>query len=122
MCMSLLGADSRSALINVSVKPEVLLSSTAQSNIHVRIRLSPSASARIWIADSCAASAVAGYLITSSGEYDIPLSALNGTGSTICLAAALDGLTAQVPSGRSASLTPPSTAQASSPFLTVSAP
>ena len=93
----LFAADSRSALISVSVKPEVALAIGGSSTVTVRIRLSPSSTARLWIADSCTTDAGASYLLTQSGEYHIPLSALGGTGKVACLTSVSDGMNAQVP-------------------------
>jgi hypothetical protein len=91
----LFAAASKSTLVSVSIKPEVVLSTEGASAVTVRIRLSPSASARLWIAESCTDDAGAGYMLTQSGEYHILLSALRGTGGVACLISASDGLNAE---------------------------
>lgn len=89
---ALFAAEHRSASLTVSVRPQVVLSIEGSSNIKVKIRLSPSSSAHLWIADTCTAPASAPFVLAQSGEYHIPVSALNGTGGLVCVTAVLDGL------------------------------
>ena len=97
MCCGLLAAEHKSVAISVSVKPEVVLSMEGGSSVRVKIRLSPSASAQLWIADSCTADGRAVHVVPQSGEYHIPISELSGNGSMACLISMLDGLSAEVP-------------------------
>ncbi len=91
--VSLAASQRGSSTLSVTIRPEVLLTSRANT-VNLKIRLSEGASAQLWIADACAVSAVsvAMYTVSESGTYQIPVSSLAGSGKNVCLSST-DGLT-----------------------------
>jgi len=84
--------QSRSSLVTVTVRPEMLLTPAA-SNVQLAVRLAPSVQAQVWAANTCNAAPADAFLVTRSGRVQIPISSL-GTGSIVC-AASTDGNLAQ---------------------------
>ncbi len=83
--------------ISVVVRPEVALTMQGVSAVGVKIRLARASQTRLWKADVCAAPPAGGYVIAKSGSYAVPLTAIEGQGNRVCLAASDGSLTATVP-------------------------
>lgn len=90
-------ADHKTAAISVLVVPEAMLSVQGADIVGVRIRLSQSAKAQVWIGDNCLVPLPNSRSIGQSGEYNIALSTLPGTGRMVCLLSATDGLAKSAP-------------------------
>ena len=88
----LIAADAISVTLLIRVPPEAALTMAGTEAVNVKIRLPPKSEARVWIGESCSASAGESSSITQSGTFVIPLSSLPGTGHLVCLADASDGI------------------------------
>lgn len=79
---ALLHAQSRTAssAVVLQVRPEERLEEQL-GRVILRIRIARGTTARIWAANSCAASSFESQVITQSGNYSFPLSALTGESS-----------------------------------------
>jgi hypothetical protein len=81
------GAQSRSTAITVVVRPAATLILEGVRSVTVKIRLAPDSHAKIWRSDNCDASLpVNSHVISTSGVLSVPLEAIEGGGSKICLA------------------------------------
>jgi hypothetical protein len=85
-------ADSRPTTISVVVLPAAVISMRDSDTVNVQIRSSSGSGAQLWIADSCSVPGPASMAISQSGTYAISLAKLPGTGHTVCLMSAGDGL------------------------------
>ncbi|MBI3667355.1 MAG: hypothetical protein HY236_14205 [Acidobacteria bacterium] len=81
----LYGAESGTQLL-VQVRPEALLLQQDENAVGLRIRLASGTMARIWTDRSCGLPESDTYLVSRSGTYIIPFSAIENKGATtICL-------------------------------------
>jgi hypothetical protein len=94
--LSLFGADSRAVSLTARFGPEVLATAGSDS-VSLRIRLSVGAAAQVWIADICSSTSAGARLIAQSGDYNLPISTLPGTGRSFCVSSLADGLFESVP-------------------------
>lgn len=93
---TLYAADAKSGSISIFVKPAIVVTSAGPSAVQVKLRLSASSSAQVWISDTCVPDGTATQVLSQSGEYTIPLAVIKGTGSMVCVVSVLDGLYGQV--------------------------
>lgn len=82
---------SSSSQLLVSVKSEVVLAQQGNDAVHVTIRLTPQNKAQVWVQDRCATPQGNSYLISQSGSYLIPLSAIGSQGDVNVCLASFDG-------------------------------
>ena len=75
----------------VSVKSEVVLTQQGNDAIHVTIRLTPQNKASVWVQDRCESPQANSYLISQSGSFLIPLSAIGSQGDVNVCLASFDG-------------------------------
>jgi hypothetical protein len=92
LVLNLAAADLKTSTMTVRVVPEVLVSVRGTESVSVRIRLSDSARARMWIGDNCSIPPADSHTIGKSGEYEIPIEVLPGSGRMVCLLSEVDGL------------------------------
>jgi hypothetical protein len=88
LCILCVRAASSTAIVSlmVQVRPEARLDQAGML-LRVEIRLAPRAEARLWWATACGAPTPGALVITRSGTYAIPISALGAAeGGSICLA------------------------------------
>jgi len=97
LAFSLVAADSRAVSLSVTFGPEVLATVQGTDAVALRIRLSPAATAQLWIADICSIPVAGARTISQTGEYQITVSSLPGVGGRFCLASTMDGLYESVP-------------------------
>ena len=78
------GVDSSARLV-VQVRPEAALLPVGDSAVRLKIRLAPGTQATLWASDSCEAPLPNGFVVSRSGAYLIPLSAIeNKIGRASC--------------------------------------